>query len=260
MPEKLYVPVYGAIIQCYAESRTYARRICHVKVKTSTEEDDTMSPAHSLVSHALAVGAIDLFEDVGIPTEPCPYTVHAKQLMESSASTPFLTRAYAACANTPGIVLFGMGERRGRFAEMVATMVELEYTIHIGHATDVAEDVVCVDAHGVHHNNLRGKRVMVLDDVDSNCRSILTSMLCVEENGGILIGITTLFDRQERTGPSSSSTLTELWADAFGVPVYAAASLHELVDVLTFDGGVRYPRGPDVLEAIRRRIGTHVRW
>jgi orotate phosphoribosyltransferase len=75
-----------------------------------------------------------------------------------------------------------------------------------------------------------GDRVLIIDDVITDGGTKRDAVELITSEGGIPMGLVIAFDRQER-GSGELSAAQEFTRD-FGIPVYAAATLADLINVL----------------------------
>ncbi|KAF2862118.1 orotate phosphoribosyltransferase [Piedraia hortae CBS 480.64] len=78
---------------------------------------------------------------------------------------------------------------------------------------------------------LRGKRVVVVDDVITAGTAVREAVEVIEREGGVLVGVIVAVDRQERVGESGRSAVGEV-RSSLGVPVWAVITLIDIVEVM----------------------------
>lgn len=112
--------------------------------------------------------------------------------------------------------------------------------------------------------SLKGKRVIIIDDVITAGTAIREAIEIIEKQGGTLVGIVVAVDRQEKTpsqaekegreddGGSRQSAIGEVRRET-GVPVLAVLTLEDIIV-----GAEKLGRGEEVgrMEEYRRRYGA----
>jgi orotate phosphoribosyltransferase len=86
---------------------------------------------------------------------------------------------------------------------------------------------------------MKGKKIVVIDDVITAGTAIREAIDLIKAEGGILAGIVVAFDRQERSsggdGSDKTSTMGRLRQE-YGVPVVGALKLDDVMEWLKKDG------------------------
>lgn len=91
-------------------------------------------------------------------------------------------------------------------------------------------------------SNLKGKRVLLIDDVITAGTTIRDSVSLIKENGGELVGALIALDRQEKGAHSKYSAIQEVKQE-YGLDVASIISLENLVTYLSdhpFPGANEY--------------------
>ncbi|KAK6340749.1 orotate phosphoribosyltransferase [Orbilia brochopaga] len=81
---------------------------------------------------------------------------------------------------------------------------------------------------GIVGYQLKGKRVLIVDDVITAGTAMREATEIIKAEGGILAGIVVCLDRQERTTDGENSALENCRAE-YGVPVTAIITLEDLI-------------------------------
>jgi len=109
----------------------------------------------------------------------------------------------------------------------------LSYSFNRKEAKDHGEGGTIVGA------PLRGKRVMIVDDVITSGKAVREGIEIIEREGGELVGIVVALDRMEKMpgatdddGRPRPSAVGEV-AKTYGVPVLSIVTLDDLIDGLT---------------------------
>ncbi|KAK9240570.1 phosphoribosyltransferase-like protein [Lipomyces kononenkoae] len=75
---------------------------------------------------------------------------------------------------------------------------------------------------------LKGKRVLILDDVMTAGTAIRESMAIINAEGGVLGGVVLILDRQERMVDYEHSMISQIKKD-YGVPIYSIITLDNIL-------------------------------
>ena len=76
---------------------------------------------------------------------------------------------------------------------------------------------------------LKGKKVVIIDDVITSGKAIREAVDIINNEGGILTGILVAVDRQEQTQDSTSSAIDSLRAN-LGINIWAIITLRNIID------------------------------
>ncbi len=79
--------------------------------------------------------------------------------------------------------------------------------------------------------SIKGKHVIVTDDVLTAGTAVRESLKVINEEGGILAGVVVIFDREERGGTSECSAVQEIQKN-YSVPVLSILSFREIREYL----------------------------
>ncbi len=94
---------------------------------------------------------------------------------------------------------------------------------------------------------MEGKRVLLVDDVITSGQSKREALEAIRAAGGIPIGCVIAFDRQE-VGEGGGSSAAQEFTQTTGLPLYAAATLDDLIREL--EEGSAVPGGAEALPHI----------
>lgn len=88
---------------------------------------------------------------------------------------------------------------------------------------------------------LKGKRVVIVDDVITAGTALREAVGIIEKEGGIVSGVVVLLDREERVSESEAKSAVGVAQRDLGdkVPVRAVIGLHDLIEKLGGDIGER---------------------
>ena len=196
-----------------------------------------MYSGKTFVRFALNIGAIELVPE-GRKLKSgrmSPYFFNSG-LFNKGAHTNELARAYigAFIEMNPKMqadVIFGPAYKGIPLAVAMSMKLNQKYNMNVGwafnrkEAKDHGEGGIIV-GHSVDHKN-----VIITDDVMTTGTSSGEAVTIVRVNGGIPVGCVIAFDRQERGTESDISAVQE-FSKNYKVPVRAAATLVDLIEVL----------------------------
>lgn len=169
----------------------------------------------------------------------------------------FAEMLYAAdqdfCLGSDGFdVVFGPAYKGVPLAVSVAIALSVKYPSRFGsvgfsfnrkEAKDHGEGGIIVGA------SLAGKRVVIVDDVMTTGTSSGEAVSIIRAQGGTVVGTAIAFDRMERGGEESGLSATQAFTKNYGVPVFAVATLDDLIAHLK-EGAAHYQGGPETLPRI----------
>lgn len=183
--------------------------------------------AEQFVRYALEIGALELVPE-GRKLKSgrmSPYFFNSG-LFKTGYALATLARAYAGeiYQNGQPDVIFGPAYKGIPLVAAVAVILgnSVEYAFNRKEAKDHGEGGIVVGA------SLRGKKVFIIDDVMTTGTSSGEAVEIIRISGGTPIGCTIAFDRQERGKESDLSAVQEFQKN-YGIPVYAVATLSNLV-------------------------------
>ncbi|KAJ2642741.1 hypothetical protein GGF44_001501 [Coemansia sp. RSA 1694] len=101
---------------------------------------------------------------------------------------------------------------------------------------------------------LKGRRILVVDDVITAGTAIRESMEIIREAGATLAGVVVAIDRQERGRDSAQSAIQEI-EQQHGTPVVAVVTLGNVVEYLREQGG-ELGAMASAMEAYRKEYGA----
>lgn len=224
--------------------------------------------AQDFVRYALAIGAIELIPE-GRPLKSgrlSPYFFNSG-CFNTGTSLEHLARAYAdALVSTQMMnsidTIFGPPYKGTVLAPAVALALSRYYDLNIGYTSNRKE----AKNHGeggilLGHPITEAMRVAVVDDVMTTGSSIESAIELVESLVGIAVCCVIGFDRQERGMGETTLSAAQEFTGKTGIPVYAAATLNDLVDVLESRRSSRSDAADPILEKIyayRERYGALV--
>ncbi|MBU6388835.1 orotate phosphoribosyltransferase [Patescibacteria group bacterium] len=189
----------------------------------------TLTPAERFIKYALFIGALELIPE-GRKLKSgriSPYFFNSGFFNTAERITS-LARAYvAATYNLPCDVVFGPAYKGIPLAVAVAQAVggNTGYAFNRKEEKDHGEGGMVIGA------PLDGKRVLIVDDVITDGGTKREAMEFVQKHRGTPVGLAIACDRQERGKDSKLSAVQE-FQNTFGIPVFAAATLADLISYL----------------------------
>jgi orotate phosphoribosyltransferase len=132
-------------------------------------------------------------------------------------------------------VIFGLAYKGIPLATCVATMLAVTSKAYATVAwcfnrkerKDHGEGGLLVGA------NLKGKRVLIIDDVITDGASKREAVRVIQEHGGTPVGCVIAFDRQERgMNEGDSRSARQSLEDELRIPIFAVATLDDLIEYM----------------------------
>lgn len=214
--------------------------------------------AREFVRYALSIGALTLYPDEGRKLKSgrlSPYFFNSG-LFSTAVSIDRLAAAYVSVIeehydedDLPAVV-FGPAYKGIQIATMVAYQLSLgQYVYDPGIAFNRKETKDHGEGGVLVGSSLAGKRVLIVDDVitDGASKREAVELICAE--GGTPIGCVIAFDRQERgIKEGDTCSAAQRFQGDFGLPVYAAATLDDLILLLEEDAD--FPGASEALPKI----------
>ncbi|PCH44800.1 orotate phosphoribosyltransferase [Wolfiporia cocos MD-104 SS10] len=172
-----------------------------------------------LIEHGMSVGALKFGSFVLKSGRTSPYFFNAGLLADGPVLDT-LCSAYAATIasalkSSPGLpqfdVLFGPAYKGIPFAACTALLLHRDHGIDVGFAYDRKEAKDHGEGGVMVGAPVKGKRVLVLDDVATAGTAIRGAIDVVKKEGGEVVGAVLLLDRQE-VGKEGKSMIEEVEA------------------------------------------------
>lgn len=164
-----------------------------------------------------------------------------------------LATGYAAEIARLGVpfdVLFGPAYKGIPLAAATALALHREHGIDVGYAFDRKEAKDHGEGGRVVGAPLKGKRVLVLDDVMTSGKAVRISVDTIRAEGGDVVGAVLLLDREEVGPDGRTSTVDDLRA-FLGHDVVSLLKMHHLITWLKNRGDSAS------LEAMETYYGTY---
>ncbi len=189
------------------------------------------SSAQKFIKYSLGIGAMELVPE-GRKLKSGRISPHFfnSGLFCTGDSIARLARAYYATIIDRDIhpeVLFGPAYKGISIATAVAQVMGGD----IGYAYNRKEEKDHGEGGSIVGALITGKKVLITDDAMTTGESSGEAVEIIRAHGGIPIGCVIAFDRQERGKESALSAVQE-FEKKFAIPVYAAATLDDLITVL----------------------------
>lgn len=195
------------------------------------------------VAYALSIGALEL-TPAGRKLKSgriSPYFFNAG-LFYTAEATDHLALSYASAidrADEDGQlspdVIFGPAYKGIVIAASTASMLRFEFMGYnkIAWAHDRKEEKAHGDGGTLVGAPLKGKRVIIVDDVITDGKSKRDAVDRIRGAEGVSVACVIAFDRQERgADPADPRPSAVSFHEEFGIPVLAAATLEDLIQVL----------------------------
>ncbi|TCD65737.1 orotate phosphoribosyltransferase [Steccherinum ochraceum] len=174
-----------------------------------------------LIEHGMAAGALKFGSFTLKSGRLSPYFFNAG-LLASGPVLDVLCSAYAAtiadalkaaAAGSPGLpefdILFGPAYKGIPFAAGTALLLHRDHGINVGYAYDRKEAKDHGEGGVMVGSPVKGKRVLVLDDVATAGTAIRGAIDIVKREGGEVVGAVLMLDRQE-IGKEGGNTIQEV--------------------------------------------------
>jgi orotate phosphoribosyltransferase len=223
---------------------------------TSLSSQRTLKPyAASLLSLALSSQAL-LFGSYTLKSgRTSPYFFNAGKLNTGSLLYA-LGSAFAAAIVESKIefdVLFGPAYKGIPLAAIVAMELSRAYGIEVGYAFNRKEAKDHGEGGSLVGADLKGKKVLIIDDVITAGTAIREAVEIIKAAGGNLVGIAESLDRQEKGKQSDESAVQQIEKDV-GVPVIVVATMLDIIEFLKVRGG--FEKELEKMEEYRKVYGV----
>lgn len=190
-------------------------------------------------------------------------------LLHTSALLGAVARAYASVlASHPFVqnkepiydILFGPAYKGIPLSAIVTRELEnagpafdnVSYSFNRKEAKDHGEGGTIVGA------PLKGKRVVIIDDVMTAGTALREAVSIIQAQGGKVVGVVLLLTRQERVSDDEPRSAMKVAADELGVPVRAVLTFNDIMDAV-YRGEIE-GAGTEQLEQMkvyREKYGSH---
>ncbi|ETI27395.1 orotate phosphoribosyltransferase [Cladophialophora carrionii CBS 160.54] len=148
-------------------------------------------------------------------------------------------------------IIFGPAYKGIPLAAIVARELEfsghrfesVSYAFNRKEAKDHGEGGIIVGA------PLKGKRIVILDDVMTAGTALREAVSIIKAQGGTVVGVVLLLTRQERVSDTEPRSAMKVAEDELGVPVRAVLKFEDLLEGI--ETGKIEGAGPEQLELMR---------
>ena len=196
-----------------------------------------------LIAHSMSVNALKFGEFVLKSGRISPYFFNAG-LLSTGPILQTLSSAYAHTLSSslrqstlpPFDVLFGPAYKGIPFAATTALTLFMQHAIEVGFAYDRKEAKDHGEGGRMVGAELRGKKVVVLDDVMTSGKAIRGAIEGVIAAGGEVVGVVQLLDREEVGSDGKSSTVEEIEGVVGKGRVVSVLKMRDLMDWLEEKG------------------------
>lgn len=195
-------------------------------------------PAERFISYALRIGALELIPE-GRPLKSgrvSPYFFNSG-LFNTGDSLSHLAQSYAAAIEKERFrskVIFGPAYKGIPLSVAIALTIGGD----TGYAFNRKEEKGHGEGGSVVGVSLKGKNVLIVDDVITTGSSSGEAVEIIKAHGGVPIGCVIAFDRQE-CGNDGNMSATQEFQKNYEIPVLAVATLADLISFLgKIQGGV----------------------
>ncbi|EJD05510.1 orotate phosphoribosyltransferase [Fomitiporia mediterranea MF3/22] len=154
-----------------------------------------------IIEGAMSVGALKFGSFTLKSGRTSPYFVNAG-LLSTGPLISAVASGYAALIaqqKIPFDVLFGPAYKGIPFVAATSLTLNREHGISVGYAYDRKEAKEHGEGGRMIGSDVRGKRVLILDDVMTAGTAIRQSIDLIRREGGTVVGVVTLLDREEVT-------------------------------------------------------------
>ncbi|KAI5121124.1 hypothetical protein M0805_002796 [Coniferiporia weirii] len=154
-----------------------------------------------LIELSMSAGALKFGSFVLKSGRTSPYFFNAG-LLSTGPLISAVATGYAALIAQQGIefdVLFGPAYKGIPFVAATTLLLHRDHGISVGYAYDRKEAKDHGEGGRMVGADIKGKRVLILDDVMTAGTAIRSSIDLIRKEGGIVAGVVMLFDREEVT-------------------------------------------------------------
>ncbi|EDR13945.1 uncharacterized protein LACBIDRAFT_244510 [Laccaria bicolor S238N-H82] len=170
-----------------------------------------------LIEHAMSVEALKFGSFTLKSGRISPYFFNAGLLSTgpilatlSTAYATTISNALSSKSIPPFDVLFGPAYKGIPFASTTALALYTQHNISVGFAYDRKEAKDHGEGGKMVGVSVKGKKVVILDDVMTSGKAVRAAIETVEQHGGEVVGVVQALDREEVGQDGVSSTVQEL--------------------------------------------------
>ncbi|PWN90070.1 orotate phosphoribosyltransferase [Acaromyces ingoldii] len=186
-----------------------------------------------------------------------PYFFNAG-LFCTGESIAAVASCYAERIKRSGVefdVLFGPAYKGIPLAATVAMALQLQHGINVGFTYNRKEAKTHGEGGTLVGASMKGKRVLVLDDVMTAGTAINEAVAYIAaEKDAKLVGVCIALDRQERIKEDDTEGTVDMVSKRLGVPVLSVVGLDQIIAFLEARGG--YEKEIESMKDYRARYGS----
>ncbi len=219
-----------------------------------------MSAETDFLKYSLEIGALEFFPNSDRMLKSgrmSPYFFNTG-LFTTGESIQQLMQVYKACFEKNGIaenvkpdVIYGPAYKGIPLSYALTMLIgspKIEYAFNRKEEKDHGEGGVVVGA------TLKGKRILIIDDVMTSGKATRESLEVIEREKGEFVGQMICFDRQE-TGKETNLSAVQQVSEQYEVPVFSAVNLDDLFELIQEEGSI-HQQMLSALEAYRNQYGV----
>jgi len=210
------------------------------KIDSDSKSSQLSDFAKELISLCLSANVL-LFGEFTLKSgRISPYFYNAGLLYQGN-HLQTLAESYASAISSSSIgpfdILFGPAYKGIALAAVTAVELNRSHGHNVGFAYNRKEAKDHGEGGTLVGAPLRGKRVVILDDVITAGTAIREAISLIESLGGKLVGIVESLDRQEKGKASELSAIQEIERET-SVPVVSIMTMKDIIAFLRAKGGM----------------------
>lgn len=190
-----------------------------------------LTEAEEFLEYAITIGAIG-FSTEGIPLKSgkvSPYFFNSAVFYDRDRLWELVDEFVMVINDLQSVpeVLFGPPYK----GTVLVPAITMQLLANVGWASNRKEPKEHAEGGSLLGSSLRGKRVIIVDDVYTDGKTKRDSVKLIQDYGGTVTAIVVAFDRMETAGESDYSE-SRLFEIQQGIPVYSVATMADMVHLL----------------------------